>query len=128
MQPRPRLALKIEEAKKEKEKDFDFLSSIEVLIADHADVIAMQVDMGPTWKWCERVKENNRLKFKCSFCGNTFSRGISRMKHHLAGTSKDASPCAGGPNKPLPPFVRQQCLDMLHALLYECDDEDDSSL
>ncbi|KAF3772663.1 hypothetical protein EJ110_NYTH53440 [Nymphaea thermarum] len=109
-------------------------------------------DMDPTWQWCERVKENNRLKLKCSFCGNTFSGGISRMKHHLAGTSKDASPCGGGPNKPLPPFVRQQCLEMLHDLrqkriqkeieeadvgcnepledeeAYECDDEDDSSL
>ncbi|KAF3780341.1 hypothetical protein EJ110_NYTH39439 [Nymphaea thermarum] len=101
------------------------------------------------------VKENNRLKLKCSICGNTFSGGISRMKHHLAGTSKDVSPCVGGPNKPLPPFVRQQCLDMLHALrqkkiqkeieeadvgynepfedeeeeeeAYECDDEDDSN-
>ncbi|KAF3780190.1 hypothetical protein EJ110_NYTH39862 [Nymphaea thermarum] len=112
--------------------------------------------MDPTWQWCERVKENNRLKLKCSFCGNTFSGGISRMKHHLAGTSKDASPCGGRPNKPSPPFVRQQCLDMLHDLCqkriqkeidqanvgynepledeeeeeeaYECDDEDDSSL
>ncbi|KAF3778771.1 hypothetical protein EJ110_NYTH41707 [Nymphaea thermarum] len=116
----------------------------------------VDLDMDPTWQWCERVKENNRLKLKCSFCGNTFSGGISRMKHHLAGTSKDASPCGGGPNKPLPPFVRQQCLDMLHDLrqkriqeeidqvdvgynepledeeeeeeAYECDDEDDSNL
>ncbi|KAF3775530.1 hypothetical protein EJ110_NYTH39698 [Nymphaea thermarum] len=112
--------------------------------------------MDPTWQWCERVKKNNCLKLKCSFCENTFSGGISRMKHHLAGTSKDVSQCVGGPNKPLPPFVRQQCLDMLHALrqkriqkeieeadvgynepledeeeeeeAYECDDEDDSSL
>ncbi|KAF3771871.1 hypothetical protein EJ110_NYTH59294 [Nymphaea thermarum] len=113
-------------------------------------------DMDPTLQWCERMKENNRLKLKCSFCGNTFSRGISRMKHHLAGTSKDVSPCGGGPNTPWTPFVRQQCLDMLHDLrqkriqkeieeadvgnnepledeeeeeeAYECDDEDDSSL
>ncbi|KAF3785995.1 hypothetical protein EJ110_NYTH26476 [Nymphaea thermarum] len=66
--------------------------------------------MDPTWQWCERVKENDRLKLKCSFCGNTISGGISRMKHHLAGTSKNVFPCVGGPNKPLPPFVRQQCL------------------
>ncbi|XP_049934414.1 uncharacterized protein LOC126410179 [Nymphaea colorata] len=112
--------------------------------------------MDLTWQWCERVKENNRLKLKCSFCGNTFSGGISRMKYHLAGTSKGASHYVGGPNKPLPPYVRQQCLDMLHALhqkriqkeieeadvgynepledeeeeeeVYECDDEDDSIL
>ncbi|KAF3774529.1 Serine/arginine-rich-splicing factor, partial [Nymphaea thermarum] len=74
------------------------------------------MDRDPTWQWCVRVKENNRLRLKCNFCGNTLSGGISRMKHHLAGTSKDAAACVGGPNKPLPPFVRQQCLDMLHAL------------
>ncbi|KAL3598059.1 hypothetical protein D5086_005977 [Populus alba] len=36
------LLKKIEEAKRDKEKDVDYLSSIEVLIIDHADVIAMQ--------------------------------------------------------------------------------------
>ncbi|KAF3791374.1 Transposon TX1 uncharacterized protein [Nymphaea thermarum] len=74
------------------------------------------MDRDPTWQWCVRVKENNRLRLKCNFCGNTLSGGISRMKHHLAGTSKDAKACVGGPNNPLPPFVRQQCLDMLHTL------------
>ncbi|KAF3771650.1 hypothetical protein EJ110_NYTH59887, partial [Nymphaea thermarum] len=76
----------------------------------------LHMDRDPTWQWCARVKENNRLRLKCNFCGNTLSGGISRMKHHLAGTSKDVAACVGGPNKPLPPFVRQQCLDMLHAL------------
>ncbi|XAR60244.1 hypothetical protein NMG60_11033522 [Bertholletia excelsa] len=36
------LITKIGEAEREKEKDVDYLSSIEVLIIDHADVIAMQ--------------------------------------------------------------------------------------
>ncbi|MQL72391.1 hypothetical protein Taro_004767 [Colocasia esculenta] len=36
------LSKKIAETTKEKEKDVDYLSSIEVLIIDHADVIAMQ--------------------------------------------------------------------------------------
>lgn len=36
------LITKIGEAEREKEKDVDYLSSIEILIIDHADVIAMQ--------------------------------------------------------------------------------------
>ncbi|KAJ6327818.1 hypothetical protein OIU78_014640 [Salix suchowensis] len=36
------LLKKIEESKRDKEKNVDYLSSIEVLIIDHADVIAMQ--------------------------------------------------------------------------------------
>ncbi|KAL5712815.1 hypothetical protein ACHQM5_014946 [Ranunculus cassubicifolius] len=47
------LITKIEAAKVNKEKDVDYLSSIEILIIDHADVIAMQ-----NWSHVTRVFEN----------------------------------------------------------------------
>ncbi|XP_019428789.1 PREDICTED: U3 small nucleolar RNA-associated protein 25 [Lupinus angustifolius] len=54
------LANKIEEAGSNKDKDVDFLSSIEVLIIDHADVIAMQ-----NWSHVHTVIEHlNRLPSK----------------------------------------------------------------
>ncbi|KAK7303946.1 hypothetical protein RJT34_14873 [Clitoria ternatea] len=54
------LVNKIEEAGSNKEKDFDFLSSIEVLIIDHTDVIAMQ-----NWSHVHTVIEHlNRLPSK----------------------------------------------------------------
>ncbi|CAJ1975879.1 unnamed protein product [Sphenostylis stenocarpa] len=52
--------MKIEEASSNKEKDVDFLSSIEVLIIDHADVISMQ-----NWSHVHTVMEHlNRLPSK----------------------------------------------------------------
>ncbi|XP_061355845.1 protein NUCLEOLAR FACTOR 1 [Gastrolobium bilobum] len=54
------LVNKIEEAEINKEKDVDFLSSIEVLIIDHADVIAMQ-----NWSHVHTVIEHlNRIPSK----------------------------------------------------------------
>ncbi|KAG5006142.1 hypothetical protein JHK85_024684 [Glycine max] len=54
------LVNKIEEAGSNKEKDVDFLSSIEVLIIDHADVISMQ-----NWSHVHTVIEHlNRLPSK----------------------------------------------------------------
>lgn len=54
------LITKIGEAEVEKEKDVDYLSSIEVLIIDHADVIAMQ-----NWSHVNTVVEQlNRLPSK----------------------------------------------------------------
>ncbi|CAK8563239.1 unnamed protein product [Lathyrus sativus] len=54
------LVNKIEETGRDKEKDVDFLSSIEVLIIDHADVIAMQ-----NWSHVHTVIEHlNRLPSK----------------------------------------------------------------
>lgn len=51
------LVTKIGEAEAEKEKDVDYLSSIEVLIIDHADVIAMQ-----NWSHLDNVVEQlNRI-------------------------------------------------------------------
>ncbi|TKY72738.1 U3 small nucleolar RNA-associated protein 25 [Spatholobus suberectus] len=54
------LVNKIEEARSNKEKDVDFLSSIEVLIIDHADVMVMQ-----NWSHVHTVIEHlNRLPSK----------------------------------------------------------------
>ncbi|KAK1420515.1 hypothetical protein QVD17_22178 [Tagetes erecta] len=54
------LITKIGEAEAEKEKDVDYLSSIEVLIIDHADVIAMQ-----NWSFLKAVVEQlNHLPSK----------------------------------------------------------------
>ncbi|KAJ9550639.1 hypothetical protein OSB04_014684 [Centaurea solstitialis] len=54
------LITKIGEAEVEKEKDVDYLSSIEVLIVDHADVIAMQ-----NWSHVNTVVEQlNRIPSK----------------------------------------------------------------
>ncbi|KAI6697393.1 hypothetical protein NL676_017512 [Syzygium grande] len=54
------LITKIGEAEREKEKDVDYLSSIEMLIIDHADVIAMQ-----NWSHVDAVVEKlNRLPSK----------------------------------------------------------------
>ncbi|KAA8535738.1 hypothetical protein F0562_030760 [Nyssa sinensis] len=54
------LITKIGEAEVEKEKDVDYLSSIEVLIIDHADVIAMQ-----NWSHVNSVVEQlNRIPSK----------------------------------------------------------------
>lgn len=54
------LITKIGEAEVEKEKDVDYLSSIEVLIIDHADIIAMQ-----NWSHVNTVVEQlNRLPSK----------------------------------------------------------------
>ncbi|OWM86976.1 hypothetical protein CDL15_Pgr016012 [Punica granatum] len=54
------LTTKIGEADSEKEKDVDYLSSIEVLIVDHADVIAMQ-----NWSLVDEVVQRlNQLPSK----------------------------------------------------------------
>ncbi|GAB4850653.1 hypothetical protein Ancab_029964 [Ancistrocladus abbreviatus] len=54
------LITKIDDAARDKEKDTDYLSSIEVLIIDHADVIAMQ-----NWSHVNVVVEHlNRLPSK----------------------------------------------------------------
>uniref|UniRef100_A0A7C8YSV0 U3 small nucleolar RNA-associated protein 25 n=1 Tax=Opuntia streptacantha TaxID=393608 RepID=A0A7C8YSV0_OPUST len=54
------LITKIGEAEKNKEKDVDYLSSIEILLIDHADVIAMQ-----NWSHVNTVVEHlNRLPSK----------------------------------------------------------------
>ncbi|XP_050228511.1 protein NUCLEOLAR FACTOR 1 [Mercurialis annua] len=50
------LHTRIEEAMSSKEKDYDFLSSLEVLVIDHADVIALQ-----NWNYLSNVLEHLNL-------------------------------------------------------------------
>ncbi|CAN6439961.1 unnamed protein product [Victoria cruziana] len=66
----------------------------------------------PAWQWCKRVNPNSRLKIKCNFCNQEISGGISRFKHHIAGTRKDVARCT---SSQVPAYVRHQCMEMINA-------------
>ncbi|XP_058775073.1 uncharacterized protein LOC131649323 [Vicia villosa] len=51
----------------------------------------------PAWKHALPVP--NSKKWKCKFCREDFSGGVYRIKHHLAGTSKDVKPCRAVPDE-----------------------------
>ncbi|KAK8926167.1 hypothetical protein KSP39_PZI018649 [Platanthera zijinensis] len=48
------------------------------------------------WKYGIPIEEDAR-KIRCKFCEKTFSGGIYRLKHHLAGTKKDVGACRAVP-------------------------------
>lgn len=50
------------------------------------------------WKHGTDVQGNAR-KVKCNYCSKIVSGGISRFKHHLAGTREDSEPCASVPEE-----------------------------
>ena len=50
----------------------------------------------PTWDHCSRVGDN-RMHLKCNYCGLDKWGGVSRMKHHFAGTHLDVTPCTQCP-------------------------------
>ncbi|XP_057976026.1 protein NUCLEOLAR FACTOR 1-like [Malania oleifera] len=95
------LVTKIGEAEKEKEKDTDYLSSIEVLIIDHADVIAMQ-----NWSHViTAVEQLNRLPSKQH--GTNVMRirqcAAEQNDHAGWGPSSNKSESENAPGSKLPP-------------------------
>ncbi|GAU26436.1 hypothetical protein TSUD_294010 [Trifolium subterraneum] len=53
--------------------------------------------------------DGNASKIKCKYCNKVYSSGVSRFKHHLAGTHKNVKPCSAVPND-----VCQQMLDKVN--------------
>ncbi|XP_049936860.1 uncharacterized protein LOC116266454 [Nymphaea colorata] len=70
----------------------------------------------PAWQWCTRVNPKNRLRVKCNYCKQIISGGISRFKHHIAGTHSDVAACNGSQEIPLPAYVKHQCQQLLDAV------------
>nr|GLL45992.1 uncharacterized protein LOC109174772 [Ipomoea trifida] len=70
----------------------------------------------PTWNHCvEFIHEDGTKKhYKyviCNFCQKVIKGGVSRSKHHLAGTNRNAKPCAIVPEE-----IKQQYVDILNKL------------
>ncbi|KAK4283016.1 hypothetical protein QN277_000020 [Acacia crassicarpa] len=47
--------------------------------------------LDPGWKHAIEIPRTKKLK--CKYCPKVISAGVFRVKHHLAGTSKDVEPC-----------------------------------
>jgi hypothetical protein len=45
-----------------------------------------------TWEYGVMIDEATR-RVRCNYCQQEFTGGTYRLKHHLAGTSKDAKSC-----------------------------------
>ncbi|KAF3785848.1 hypothetical protein EJ110_NYTH26912 [Nymphaea thermarum] len=68
------------------------------------------------WQWCTRVNPKDRLRVKCNYCKQIISGGISRFKHHIAGTHSDVAACNGSQEIPLPVYVKHQRQELLDAV------------
>nr|KYP34797.1 hypothetical protein KK1_044202 [Cajanus cajan] len=73
-----------------------------------------------TWNYCDSIPPN-RLQVKCKFCFHVCWGGISRMKHHLAGTKENVIACPSVPDDVKEIFVKlletkdkkkEDCLDV----------------
>ncbi|KAF3778435.1 hypothetical protein EJ110_NYTH43483 [Nymphaea thermarum] len=62
------------------------------------------------------VNPKDRLRVKCNYCKQIISGGISRFKHHIAGTHSDVAACNGSQEIPLPAYVKHQCQQLLDAV------------
>ncbi|XP_028755565.1 uncharacterized protein LOC114714940 [Neltuma alba] len=58
-----------------------------------------------TWNHCESVPPH-RLMVKCKYCSHQCWGGVARMKHHLAGTRENVSPCTSVPDEVKKLFVK----------------------
>ncbi|XP_061336622.1 uncharacterized protein LOC133283732 [Gastrolobium bilobum] len=62
--------------------------------------------LDPGWKHSIEVPGTKKLK--CKYCPKIMSAGVFRVKHHLAGTSKDVEPCIAVPDE-----VKTEMLNLL---------------
>ena len=55
----------------------------------------------PGWEHCTKVTQDKkaRMLVKCKHCGKDIWGGVFRIKHHLAGTSKDTASCIECPDE-----------------------------
>ncbi|XP_028801342.1 uncharacterized protein LOC114756562 [Neltuma alba] len=58
-----------------------------------------------TWNHFESVPPH-RLMVKCKYCSHQCWGGVARMKHHLAGTRENVSPCTSVPDEVKKLFVK----------------------
>nr|GMD91954.1 Ribonuclease H-like domain containing protein [Ipomoea batatas] len=70
----------------------------------------------PAWNHCVEVvhdgEEKRAYKYvRCNYCEKVVKGGVSRLKHHLAGTRVGVKPC-----DKVPEAVKQQCVDLLNKL------------
>jgi len=61
----------------------------------------------PAWKHCVSVDGKTR-NLKCKYCEKVLTKGVYRLKHHLAGTSKDV-----GAYVSMPEDVKKSMLDIV---------------
>ncbi|KAF7844714.1 uncharacterized protein G2W53_001619 [Senna tora] len=69
------------------------------------NALGSRSDIG--WKHGYTVEGDSR-KVICKYCGNTYTGGIYRFKHHLAGTRDNVEPCISVPDN-----VRKEMLTVL---------------
>jgi hypothetical protein len=64
----------------------------------------------PAWQYAISIDLKLR-RVQCKFCNLPFTGSATRIKHHLAGTSKDVKPCTA-----CPPELRKTMLGIVNAL------------
>ncbi|KAL6584924.1 hypothetical protein OROMI_004213 [Orobanche minor] len=81
------------------------------------------------YQHCEKV-DGNRMHLICKHCGKNFWGGVTRMKHHLAGSHSNVSKCLGCPEEVRNLFLKERGLDEERDVVVikgdeECFDESD---